>query len=144
MNCRSAKEWSYGIADYSISFNYHNEMFSHVFEQNYWHIVAASLLLIWTLFSAIIDGVFSPKKWREMPKAKKRMYLAFLFIGLALSMVTFFAPILAGACLICFGIRLIVDDYCECRGHRWDYRFEQISFGITFILIGIIMFLQLL
>ncbi len=65
-------------------------MFSHVFEQNNWHIVAASLLLIWTLFSAIIDGVFSPKKWREMPKAKKRMYLAFLFIGLALSMVTFF------------------------------------------------------
>ncbi len=56
-------------------------MFSHVFEQNYWHIVAACLLLVWTLFNAFLDGVFSPKKWRAMPTAKKRMYLAFLFIG---------------------------------------------------------------
>lgn len=77
-------------------------------------------------------------------KSKETHVSGFLFIGLALSMVTFFTPILAGACHICFGIRLIVDDYCEYRGHRWDYRFEQISFGITFILIGIIMFLQLL
>lgn len=59
-------------------------MFSHVFEQNYWHIVAASLLLIWTLFNAIIDGVFSPKKWREMPKAKKHMYLAFFIYWISL------------------------------------------------------------
>lgn len=56
-------------------------MFPHVFEQNYWHIVAACLLLVWTLFNAFLDGVFSPKKWRAMPTAKKRMYLAFLFIG---------------------------------------------------------------
>ena len=121
-------------------------MLTHIpiFEQNNWHIVAASLLLIWTLFNAVLDRVFNPKKWRATPTAKRRMYLAFLFIGIALSMVTFFVPLLAGACLICFGIRLLVDDYCEYRSHRWDYRFEQIVFGILFILIGIIMFLKLL
>ena len=114
-------------------------MFSHVFEQNNWHIVAASLLLIWTLFNAVFDGIFSPKKWRAMTTTKKRIYLTFLLFGLTLSMVTFFAPILQGACLICFGIRLLVDDYCEYRSHRWDYRFDHIGFGIVFILIGILM-----
>ena len=52
-------------------------MFSHVFEQNNWHIVAASLLLIWTLFNAVFDGIFSPKKWRAMTTTKKRIYLTF-------------------------------------------------------------------
>ena len=117
-------------------------MFTPEFAQNSWHLVAASLLLIWTLFNAALDGVISAKKWRATPRAKKLIYLAFLFVGVTLSMVTFFAPILEGACLICLGIRLLVDDYCEYRSHRWDYRYQDTAFGIILILIGIIMTLK--
>ena len=121
---------------------YHREVLTNTFAQQHGHALAACLLLLWLSFSAVVDGLFSPTKRHEMEPGKRRAHLAFLAIGVPLSIATYFNPILTGACFICLGAKLLAEDYFEYkgRGHRWDYRLEHILWGIAFILIGTAMY----
>ena len=121
---------------------YHPGMFTNDFARQHGHSLAAGLLLLWLLFSAVVDGYFNPAKRRAMEPGKRRAHLAFLAIGVPLSIAAFLTPVLTGACFICLGAKVLIEGYYEFkgRGYRWDYRLENVLWGFAFILIGIAMY----
>lgn len=121
-------------------------MFTNEFAWQHMHTFAATLLLLWSLFSAAVAGLFSPVKRRSMPTVQRRCYLALLVVAVPLAVVTYVVPLLAGACFVTWGLWFLAEDYCEFRtsGFRWDYRLEHIAFGVVLIFIGVAMFLRML
>lgn len=125
---------------------HHRGMLTNEFAWRHMHTLAATLLLLWTLFSAAVAGLFSSAKRRSMPSVQRRCYLALLVVAVPLAVITYVVPMLAGACLVAWGLWFLAEDYCEFRGNgfRWDYRLEHIAFGVVLSIIGVAMFWRML